>query len=531
MTHQSTTLTGTAAAGTRVDGSTSGPPGIVAVARGGLANLGGAALAGLSGFAVTWLVARALGSVQAGAFFASTAAFVLISMIAKLGTQTSLVYWPARLRAFGNVGALRACLRTALLPVAVVSLVIAATMWFGASALARIAVHDGRAGYAHQLRVLAVFLPAAAMSDTLLAATRGWRALKPTVMLDRLLRPGLQVGALAVLIALDVATPTAFVLAWVAPYLLSAALAGRALGDLLHTAEATGLPVPPPTARHAADAIEPWVPADFWRFTMPRAFASVAQLALQRVDVLLLASIAGLRAAAIYAVAGRFVVLGQFANQGISQAAAPRLAEQLSTGDRAGANALYQTATTWLILAAWPLYLMIAVFAGAYLGAFGSGYATGGPVVVVLAAAMTVATGCGMVDVVLSMAGRTSWNLVNVTIALIAQLAIDVALIPHLGPLGAAIGLGVAITVNNVLPLIQIARTLGVHPLGTATLTSAFLTVGCFGVIPVGVAATLGTGLGAAAVALAVGGSVYLLGLVRFRGVLRLGAFARMRRH
>ena len=97
--------------------------------------------------------------------------------------------------------------------------------------------------------------------------------------------------------------------------------------------------------------------ATFWRFTWPRAFASVAQLALQRVDVLLLTSIAGLRAAAIYAVAGRFVLLGQFANQGISQAVQPRLAELLATNDRTGANMVYQTATTWLVLCAWPLYL------------------------------------------------------------------------------------------------------------------------------------------------------------------------------
>lgn len=506
---------------------------MAAVARGGLANLIGAAFAGLSGFIVTWLVARALGSIAAGAFFASTAAFVLIGTVAKLGTQTSLVYWPARLRAFGNVAALRRCLRTGLVPVAAVSVAIALAMWLGADALARVAVHDGHAEYARQLRLLAWFLPAAALSDALLAATRGWRALKPTVMLDRLLRPGLQVALLAVLIAVGVADPAAFIVAWVAPYVPSAALAARALHRLLRGTEAHGLTGPARTARHAvgvdgADA--PWVPAAFWRFTAPRAFASIAQLALQRVDVLLLASIAGLRAAAIYAVAGRFVVLGQFANQGISQAVQPRLAELLATGDRAGANGLYQTATTWLILAAWPLYLMIAVFAGAYLGVFGDGYSTGGPVVVVLAAAMIVATGCGMVDMVLAMAGRTSWNLVNVSIALAVQLGVDLTLIPHLGPLGAAIGLGIAILVNNLLPLAQIAMKLGVHPFGRATAASAFLAVGCFGVLPVALAATLGTGLAVAAVASVVGGLAYLVGLYQLRGVLRLDAFSRIRR-
>lgn len=516
-------------------------PGMGSIARSGLANLFGAAFAGLSGFVVTWLVARALGAVDAGAFFASTSAFVLIGTVAKLGTQTSLVYFPARLRAIGDVAALRRCVRTGLVPVAIVSIAVGAAMWFGARAFADIAVRGGNAQYAHQLRLLAAFLPIAALSDALLAATRGWRAMRPTVMLDRLLRPALQVGALAVLLSLHVATPAAFVLAWVAPYVLSAALAARALRGLLRRTEqeAVDAPPAPPAAplpigrRSGAHSVskprvrEAFSSAEFWQFTWPRAVASIAQLALQRVDVLLLAAIAGLRAAAIYAVAGRFVVLGQFANQGISQAVQPRLAELFSIDDRAGANSIYQVATAWLVLCAWPLYLMIAVFSLAYLRVFGAGYTTGGRIVVVLAAAMAVATACGMVDVVLAMAGRTSWNLANVSLALGVQLVVDVTLIPRLGPLGAAIGLGIAIGINNLLPLAQIGFSLGIHPFGPALLTAALLAVVCFGVVPLAVAATLGTGVGSAVTAGCIGGALYLVGLARFRDTLQLTAFSR----
>ena len=208
---------------------------------------------------------------------------------------------------------------------------------------------------------------------------------------------------------------------------------------------------------------------DFWRFTGPRAVASVAQLALQRVDVLLVAALGGLAAAAIYAVAGRFVVLIQFANQGISQSVQPRLAEALATGDRATANQLYQTATGWLVLATWPINLIVITFAPVYLRLFGDDYRSGASVVVVLACAMLVATGCGMVDMVLAMAGRTSWNLVNVLIALAVTIGLDVLLIPRYGALGAAVGLACAVVVNNLLPLVQVGRACGLHPFGRGT--------------------------------------------------------------
>ena len=260
---------------------------------------------------------------------------------------------------------------------------------------------------------------------------------------------------------------------------------------------------------------------DFWRFTGPRALASVAQLALQRVDVLLVAALGGLAPAAVYAVAGRFVVLIQFANQGISQSVQPRLAEALATGDRARANHLYQTATGWLVLVTWPINLLVIQLAPLYLRLFGAGYSAGRTVVVILAAAMLVATGCGMVDMVLAMAGRTSWNLVNVLIALGVTIGLDVLLIPRFGALGAAIGLACAMVANNVLPLIQVGRAVGLHPFGRGTRAAALLSLACFGALP------LLAGL-VAGIAMAV--PAFLAGVWLLREPLALDAFTSTRR-
>ncbi|GAA2030989.1 hypothetical protein GCM10009779_14930 [Polymorphospora rubra] len=265
----------------------------------------------------------------------------------------------------------------------------------------------------------------------------------------------------------------------------------------------------------------------FWGFGWPRALGSVGQLALQRVDLLLVAGLGGLGAAALYAVAGRFVVLGQLANQGISQSVQPRLAEALAIGDRAAANRLYQVATGWLVLATWPLYLLLLSYAPLYLGFFGDAYRDGGPIVAVLAGAMLLSTGCGMVDMVLAMAGRTSWNLANVAVALGVTVALDLALIPRLGALGAAIGLAAAVAVNNLLPLAQVGLALGLHPFGRGTLTAAALAVGCFGVLPRIFVAVAGTGPAATFAAVVTATGVYLAGARLLRGPLALDALRR----
>ncbi|GGM17197.1 lipopolysaccharide biosynthesis protein [Dactylosporangium sucinum] len=428
--------------------------------RGGIASLAGTVCTGLAGVGVTWLAARALDPHTAGAFFAATATFGLGVTVAKLGTQTSLVYWPARMRATGDLTRLAECLRVALAPIAAAALVIAAGLWFAADLLP---------GRADLVRALAVFLPAAALSDALLAASRGLRAMRPTVLLDRVLRPATQLVLLALVWAAGLG-PDVFAALWALPYLPVALLAGLWLGRV--------------RARVVLEQtdVADFTPRRFWVFTAPRAVASFAQMALQRIDVLLVAAFAGLAPAAMYAVAGRFVILGQFVNQGVSQSAQPRLAERLAVRDTAGANLLYQQATAWVVLAAWPLYLLVFTYAPLYLRLFGEHYADGVGIVRVLAATMMVATACGMVDMVLAMGGRTWWNLANVAVALLVMLGVDALLIPRSGALGAAIGLSAAVLVNNLVPLMQVVLGLGLHPFGRATLLACALAAGCFAV-------------------------------------------------
>ncbi|MGY0233254.1 lipopolysaccharide biosynthesis protein [Longispora urticae] len=463
------------------------------VARGGVLNLAGAAYAGLAGFGVTWLVARGLAPADAGLFFASTAAFTVAVTVAKLGTPTGLVYWPARLRDSPHL--LRRMLRVALSPVAIVSLALAVGLWATG-----------------QLGALALFLPLAALTDSLLAATRGFRKPRPTVLYDKLLRPTLQLGALGAALWLADGSPGAFTVAWAWAYLPMVLLAWRALPTL------------PPSGPGE-------IAGPFWRFTAPRALASVAQQALQRVDVILLAALVSFTQAAFYAVAGRFVIVGQLANQALAYSVQPQLAALLAAGDRPATRALYQSATGWVILLSWPIYLLAAVFAPLYLHLFGPEYRAAGSVVVILAGAMMVGSGCGMVDSVLAMAGRTSWNLFNVLAALGVNIGLDLLLIPRLGAVGAACGLAGAVLTNNLVPLAQLGWGLGLHPFGRGTLIAATLSATCFGAVPLGTVALLGRGVAGLAVAVGTGGALYGLGCWRFRRPLALptSSLARLR--
>ena len=497
------------------DGGAPGPSGLSGLARGGLLSLSGSAVSAAVGILLVLVVTRTLPQDTAGTFFALTSVFLIAEGVTRLGTGTGLVWAVSRSRALGTADLVPAFLRVALTPVSVLGVALGVALFAGADALAGLVGGPPGGGISDAVRVLAVLLPLSALSDSLVAATRGYGTVLPTVLLDRLGRPLLQLGA----VALVAATGSLALLAtaWAVPWVLTALAAAWWLRRLQ-----------PRAAAGRAAGPRPW--ADFWRFTGPRAVTSVVQLALQRLDIVLLTLLAGPAEAAVYTAATRFLVVGQVAGQALASVAEPRLGALLAVRDRVSAGTEYRTATGWLVLVCWPFYLLVATYAGTLLGWFGDGYDAGVTVVLVLAGAMLFATVVGTVDVVLIMGGRTSWNLANSCVALAVNVAVDLVLIPPLGLLGAAIGWAAAICVNNLLPLLQVWRHLGLHPFGAGTGTAVALATGCFAVLPVLAGAVWDGGLPADLATTVLGAALFLLGCRRWNRVLALDALRTARR-
>ena len=497
------------------------PPDLARVARGGAAGLAGAVVSALATVAVTVAVTRNFGRAQAGVFFAATSLFLIASGLANLGAYNGVVYFVARFRALGKPERIDGALRAAIRPVAIVSCVVAIAMFALAQPVARGLIAGGvPAGHPPlaaiaTVRALAVALPFAALLDTFLAATRGYREMRPTVAVDRLARPLAQVALVAVAAAAGATTLLAP--AWALPYLPAAAVAWLWLRRVRRRHQgSSGLRAGASGRAHDS--------REFWRFTAPRSLATLAQIVIQRLDIVLVGMLRGPAEAAVYTAATRFLVAGQLGNAAISMAAQPRFTELFAVGDRRGANLVYQTTTAWLVVLTWPLYLLAMIYAPMVLAVFGHAYHAGTTVMIILGSAMLVATGCGLVDMVLTTTGRTTWSLANGLAALTVNVGVDLALIPRYGMAGAAIGWAAAIGVTNLVPLAQVAGVVRVHPFGRGTLASCGLAVVCFGAIPLFARMMAGSGIGADVAAVAVGCTLYALGLWRLRADLHLAA-------
>ena len=494
------------------------------VARGSTANLLGAVVSAGATLGLTVVVTQGLPQDSAGVFFSATSLFLVASAVGQLGTNVGLVYFLSRARSLGQAGARRPLFLTAARPVLVVAFAMTVALFLFARDVSEVINPDHVSRSAAYLRGTALFIPLAALENVTLAGTRGLGSMRANVITEQLTRPALQL--LLVLLSVSLLGGRDLGLAWAVAYLPAALLAvhyWRRLGARTDRRGTTTAPT---------DDVNAAVPSSgtFWRFTAPRAAAGIAQVAMQRLDIVLVAAMAGAVPAAIYTASTRFLVLGQMGQRAISLAVQPRLGEALAVGDLAHAKQLYRVSTSWLMLITWPMYLMFALFGERLLGLFGSGYSAGHAVLLLLSLTMLLATGCGMVDMVLVMAGRSSWSLANLGLSLGVQMGVDVWLIPSHGILGAAVGWAAGIVAANVVPMVQVAWAVRLHPFGRSTIVTVAVVAACFGVVPGIVRLLLGNtwwGLLATSV---LGGGAYLAALWRLRHLLDLTALAGVRR-
>ena len=491
------------------------------IARAGALNLVGAAVSVVATVGLTIVITRNADKDVAGAYFTLTSIFLILCAAARLGADTGAVYTIASLRARHETSRVRAAMRVAYAPTLAISGLLLVVIWFAAPWLARELFAAETPATVTAIRIFGLCLPFAVLTTVAEAAARGLGRGRPYILFDRMLRPLLQmIGAVAVVLLLGETAWVGLAATYAAPFALTAIIMVPWLAKMRRRAERSD--------RQAARATSAADWSGFWRFSAPRAGTTLISLALQRLDVIIVAAIRGASDAALYAAATRFLVVGQTAANALSVAVQHRFGALLSVGRTADANRLYQLTTTWLILMIWPFYLTWAVFAGRLMAIFGGGYVSAKTVGIVLALTMLVATACGMVSMVLEMAGNTGVTLLQTGAALVIDIVLDLLLVPHLGPLGAAIGWAGALLFNNLVPLATLYRRYRLYPISRAGATAMAVAAVCFAGVPMLGRATFGDRPATDAIAFVVGLAAYAVVVWQRREALDLAELRTM---
>ena len=462
-------------------------------------------------FGLIIIVTRGYGQEKAGVFFATTTLFLLIGQAAEIGSDQSLLRYIPALRATGRGGDVRGLLWRVMRHVLIsTGIACAVTLAFAPFLGRALSESTDYQAVITLIRVVVPFIPLIAITEVALAATRGYQSMRPQVLVYDMTLPFLQAGmALAARAAFGRGDTLALVLAFVLPYVIVVIWAVHALRKLL--AQDADLPPSEDPVVH-----------DYWRFTVPRAAARICQYALRRVDVVLVAVLAGPREAAVYTVVSRFITVGSVGVQAVQQVAQPKLGELLELQDRPRAQEVFRTSTIWLVVASWPVFVIFGVYATVVLHAMGHGYVHGAVALIVLCAAQLVIVATGPVDIGLVMTGRSGLSLANQVASLVIDVVLCFALVPQWGVAGAAIAKAVSLLVNNLVASVQVYMQQRLHPLGRGLAVAGIGCLVSIGGCALATRIIFGQSLAGMALGLAAGVAAYLAICAHEREALRL---------
>jgi O-antigen/teichoic acid export membrane protein len=453
--------------------------------RSGAIGLLGAVVNGACGFVLTAVIAQLFGPAEAGAFFAVVGLVSIVGPLCCLGTDTGLM-WALPRRTLGAAGDAARLLPLALLPTGALALAVGVAGWIGAPALASALMDDGPGGTT-LIRLAFVGVPVFVVATILLAGVRATRPVSAYVGLNLVAVPiarPLLIGGVA---AAGWSVVPGFA-GWLLPLAVAAVAAALLLIGPLGLARGATLRSTPGDRRL------------FWAFALPRAVSTTIDASSMWVGVLLTSALAGRAEAGVFGAVGRYALAGLLIMQGLRVAVAPQLSRLLGAEHRREAARIYRRTTLGIVLLSWPAYLLLAAFAPAFLTLFGAEFADGSAPMAVLAAAMLVNVGVGLVQTVLLMSGNSRGHLLAAGCGLVLNVNLCVVLIPRHGALGAAIAWSLGIVCENMIAAVLARRALGEPLFGRALVGTA-------------VATAAATGLAAAAGALLGGRGLLGLGI------------------
>ncbi len=424
---------------------------LVALARGGGLNFIGAAVTQLGTMILLLVLTRHLSKNEVGVYRESLALYELLQIFALFGIAQAMTRFVAVFRADRDRAALRGMVAFGLGFATVASLVVAAVLYAVSGWISGSLYHQPE--LLTPLHYVAFALPPAVLTVAALAACSGFRTMRPNAFVGLMLDPILRVALTAAVLLMGWGFNGIFQAFLVVPY-VTAVLALAWLAVLMR-----------------GPRVEPrFEYVQVVRFASMAWLATFTTQALLWLDQLILPLYVSADKVAIYGVATSLVVLATFAMSPISQSLAPRVADLTRRHELRRLGLAYQAAASWMTRFSLPFFAIIFIFPRPLLNVFGRGYAVGATVTIILALGKLSDVVTGPCGTMLNQAGLNKLAVLDNSVALAVNVALNFLLIPRFGINGAAAAWTVALILVNTTRAVQVRhRIVSVWPFNEGT--------------------------------------------------------------
>jgi O-antigen/teichoic acid export membrane protein len=419
----------------------------------------------LSGLAIPlWhtVIARAYGPVIYGLYGVAYGVTEMFSRFSYLKTETALLRQIAHHRVAGEVEMERRSVRTAVWLTAAFGTLLGAVAFALAGPLADL---QGKPETREAIAMLAPVTPFVGLIEVFVAATMSVKILRYNLYVRGLAQHALLVafaGAFALFSPTIVSLCLSHVLAIACTAVLAFLAARSVLRDL-----------PLSDALLHRPRTDPLVHWELVRFSLPLGVSEFLNAVLQRADLLILAFYMDEAHVGYYFGAEMISRAVSNARYVFDSVAGPVLSEAFRQDDKPRLRYNLKLMARWVAILTFPIVTFVVGFRSELLGLLGEGFVAAGTAFIILNVGHLVNGILGVNGWVVTMSGRTMWNLWNNLAAASANIALCFLLVPDHGLIGAAISAAASVTLIQVLFAVETAFLLKVHPFSWSLLRVA----------------------------------------------------------
>jgi O-antigen/teichoic acid export membrane protein len=400
-----------------------------------IGNIGGSILK----YGSNLLIQRGFGAAAFGLYTLAMSVATLILAIFNLGLDDAMLRYIAIYRAKKQMASMRGLVLFCTGIAGLSGILGAIVMVYTAPFLATVK-HSPE--LAPLLVLMAPMVPLLCLQTVWSSGLQGLKEFKWRVLLQRILMPLLFI-LLLIVTAIFFHTLIAIVIATVIYGLASTVLSFYIFFKRISTMLKPGA--------------EKYEVRDWLGFAAPNFLTSIVDTVLSSIDTLLLAFFA-ISNVAIGQYAASMKISGFIAMPLVSFGAmfAPMIAELHSQGEHQKLEAMFHIVTKWTITFSLPIFGIATLFSVSLLGISGPQFVAAWPLVIAFSVGSMINVGTGLVGYILLMTGHTKISFLNSLVAVIVDVILGIILTPRYGAMGVAIATGAAVSVVNIMKLLQV---------------------------------------------------------------------------
>jgi O-antigen/teichoic acid export membrane protein len=402
-----------------------------------------------AGYLIKIYVARVLGAEQLGLYALGMTLVSLTQLVSNLGLQGTAARYIAVYSATGKFDDLRGFLTRTVGTVLLLTSVFSIGLVIKGGWLARHLYHaPGLGQYMSLFAGLTILGAANTLYCQILA---GFKDITKRTLITNFIGTPLVISLTVLLLALGTG---------MRGYLWAQILNSIVVVALL---VAVAWRLTPPAARFSwrpLPALDPEIKA----FAAAAFGMSAIDFLVSQADKVLLGFYLSPALVGMYVVASTISALIPLVLQSVNQIFAPVIADLHSRGRIDVLQRLFQTLTKWVLGLTLPLVVVVITFAAPMMRIFGAAFEPGWPVLVIASVGQIVNCGVGSVGFLLLMSGNQR-RLMKVQFVMVGiSLLMNIALIPVLGVIGAALASASVNVAGNVWNLLEVRKALHIFP-------------------------------------------------------------------